>query len=100
MATQRSNQRTDDRTDREKGDPPVWSRRLWTGSANVEVAVFEKEVRSDSGDFTAYNVSAKRVYKQDDEYKPTQGFRGEDVPHLISLLSQAHAYICEQMNKR
>lgn len=84
---------------KEKGDPPVWSRRCWVGSASLEVAVFEKEITGDSGTFTAYNLSLKRVYKADDEFKSTQGMRADDVPFAIQLLTQAYAWISEQ-NKR
>lgn len=96
MAQQRSQRNGGDK---EKGSPPEWSRRLWTGSANIEVAVFAKEVKGDNGDFVAYNVSAKRTYKEGEEYKSTQGFRSDDVPALVSLLLQAHAYVTDQLNK-
>lgn len=83
-----------------KGSPPVFSRRLWTGSATVEVAVFEKVVNEgQQNEFVAYNCSVKRTWKDGDEFKTTQGFRGEDIPHLVSLLNQAHAFITDQMNR-
>lgn len=82
-----------------KHDPPVWSRKLWTGSATVEVAVFEKMVKNDNGEFLAYNVSAKRTYKAEDAYKSSQGFRADDLPFLIQLLTQAYSYISEQLNR-
>lgn len=92
-------QQQSDRDER-RGSPPVWSRKLWTGSATVEVAVFEKVVNEgQQNEFVAFNVSVKRTYKDGEEFKSTQGFRGEDIPHLVSLLNQAHAYICEQMNR-
>ena len=61
--------------------------------------MFEKEITSDNGTFVAYNVSAKRTYKDGDSYKSTQGFRGDDIPHLIQLLTQASAFIMEEMNR-
>lgn len=56
MAQQRP-QRNGDK----KGEPPAWNRKLWTGSANVEVAVFEREVQSDGGDFNGLPHALKGV---------------------------------------
>ena len=85
-----------------KHDRPIWSRKTWTGSANVEVAVFSKVVNEGGDDdkFTAYNVSAKRTFKTDEGYQSVQGFRAEDVPVLIQLLTQANAFIVDAMNNR
>lgn len=86
--------------EKEKASPPVWSRKRWSGTANIEVAVFEKVVNEGKDDeFIAYNVSAKRTYKDDEGYKSVQGFRAEDMGYLIALLQQADAFISEQMNR-
>jgi hypothetical protein len=66
----------------------------------VECAIFEKEVGEGDNTFTAYNVSLKRTYKQDEEYKSTQGFRADDVPFAIQLLTQAYAYISNALNTK
>ena len=79
--------------------PPVWSRRMWTGKAAIEVAVFTREVTSDNGSFTTYNVTAKRTYKKDDAYHTAAGFRSDDLPTLIQVLSQAYSFIAHQQNK-
>ena len=83
---------------REK-NPPVWSRRTFTGSGSLEVAVFEKNVDTNGGTFTAYSVSAKRTYKDGDGYKEAKGFQGPDLPHLIVLLQAAAAHIVELQNR-
>lgn len=90
---------TKTRRQEEKGAPPVWSRRTWTGNGSVEVAVFEKEVTSDNGTFTAYSVSVKRTYKDDNGYKDAKGFQGPDLPHLIVLLNAAALFITEEQNR-
>ena len=83
-----------------KNDRPVWSRKRWTGSANIEVAVFEKMVKEGTQEeFMTWNVSAKRTYKDDEGYKSVQGFRSEDVPVLVQLLQQADAFISDQQNR-
>jgi hypothetical protein len=83
-----------------KNDPPVWSRRAWTGTANVEVACFAKKLKEGTDEeFTAYNVSAKRTWKSDEGYQSVQGFRAEDVPVLIQLLTQCQAFITDAQNE-
>jgi hypothetical protein len=63
--------------------------------------VFEKEVNAgEDGSFIAYNVSCKRTYKDGENYKSTQGFRSDDLPFVIQLLTAAYAFILEQQNKR
>lgn len=85
----------------EKKDPPIWSRKMWTGSANVEVAVFAKVVNEGKDDeFTAYNVSPRRTWKTDEGYQSSGSFRQEDLPVLIQLLSQAHAEVVTRLNDR
>jgi hypothetical protein len=83
-----------------QASPPIWSRKVWTGTANVEVAVFEKDVNEGASSFKALNVSVKRVYKDGDTYKTVYGFRADDLPFLIQLLTQAYAFISDQMNKK
>lgn len=86
----------------EKKDPPVFSRKMWTGSANVEVAVFAKVVNEGKDDeFTAYNTSCRRTWKSQEEgYQSSPSFRQEDIPVLIQLLTQAHVYIADRLNER
>ncbi|HEV7282281.1 MAG TPA: hypothetical protein VGN57_18915 [Pirellulaceae bacterium] len=63
--------------------------------------MFERLVNeAQDGQFVAYAVSCKRTWRQDEEYKSTTFFRSDDVPVLISLMLQAHAYICEVQAKR
>lgn len=72
---------------------------MWTGTSTIEVAVFAHAIQSDNGTFTVYNVTAKRTYKKDDEYHKASGFRSEDLPTLIQVLSQAYGFIAHQQNK-
>lgn len=98
--SQKQQSRSNGQQEREKGERPIWSRRVWSGSANIEAAVFPKEITGDNGTFTAYNVSLKRTYKADEEYRSTQGFRAEDVPVAIGLLQMAYAVIVDLMNEK
>lgn len=78
--------------------PPIWSRRMWTANGTIEVAIFSREVATDQGSFPAYNVTAKRTYKKNNAYRTAVGFRSDDVPTLIQLLSQAYGYIAHLQN--
>lgn len=98
MSTSHESRSQSPTEDRGEKNAPVWSRRYWTGSANLEIAVFEKTVGGQRGEFRTFNVSIKRTYKDGDEYKEAKGFRAEDVPVLASALLQAHAFIAEEMN--
>lgn len=85
---------------KEKASPPAWSRKQFTGSGVVEVGVWEKMVNEgQDNEFLAFNVSAKRVVKDESGYKTVSGFRAEDVPTLILLLQQAAEYIFTQQNR-
>lgn len=85
---------------REEKSPPIWSRRKWTGSGNVEVAVFDKMVKGDDGEFRVFTVSAKRSYKDGDEYKSGHWFRPEDVLILALFLQEAASFIASEEAKR
>ncbi len=101
MAARNGKGATQEAPPEKKNDRPVWSRKRWTGSANIEVAVFEKMVNEGKEDeFLTWNVSAKRTFKDADQgYKSVQGFRAEDTPVLIQLLQQADAFISDQQNR-
>ena len=79
--------------------PPVYSRRYWTGSANVEVAVFSRQVESGDSSFTAYSTGVKRTYKDGDEYKETRFLRPEDLLVAAHALQQAYAFITSEQQK-
>jgi hypothetical protein len=86
--------------EREKGSPPVYSRRAWTGTGTVEVAVFERMVESESGDRRVFHVVAKRTWKDGDEYKSSNVFRPEDLLPLSLFLQFAYAFITNENSKR
>lgn len=101
MSSQARQPRSNDRQeDGPKNSPPVWSRKIWTGTGNVECAVFEKTVGDGDNTFTAYNVVLRRTYKQNEEYKSSQSLRSDDVPIAIQLLTQAYAFISHELNDR
>ena len=82
-----------------EGSPPVYSRRLWTGSANVELAIFARAVESNGSSFTAYSTVLRRTYKDGDEYKETRFLRPEDLLVAAHALQQAYAFITSEQQK-
>jgi hypothetical protein len=80
---------------------PAYARRYWTGSANLDVAVFPRTINAQGGGtFHTYGVSVKRTYKDGDEYLVSKSFRPEDLPILAAGLLQAHAWIADQQSQR
>lgn len=84
----------------EETKAPLWTRRVWTGSATIEVALFDRLVETNGGEVRTFNVSMKRVYKVGDDYKEAKGFRAEDLPFLVLTLSQAYAFVSEELTKK
>ncbi len=85
---------------------PIFTRRVWTGTGSVEVAVFDKDLPSTDADeqggkHQVFNVVAKRVWKEGEEYKSGNSFRPEDLLPLSLFLEEAFAFIAtEQMKKK
>ena len=81
--------------------PPVYSRRYWTGSASVEIAVFSRVVESGNGSFTSYSSGVKRTYKDENgEYKETRYLRPEDLLVAAHALEQAFAWITSEQQQK
>lgn len=75
--------------------PPVWAKRVFTGSGTIEVAVFRHTVEGPNGEFAAFSTAAKRSWKDGDEFKESRSFRQEDLLPLAELLRTAWTYISE-----
>jgi hypothetical protein len=88
--------------DRESSQsPPVYARRYWTGSANLEIAVFPRSVPSQGGGtFQTFGISVKRTYKKGDEYAVSRSYRPEDLAALAAALLHCHAWIADQQSQR
>lgn len=84
----------------EKKSGPVFTRRVWTGTGNVEVAVFSKEIDGDNGHFQVFNVAVKRSWKDDEGYQSSNSLRPEDLLPMAMFLQEAHAFIVSEQSKR
>ena len=73
---------------------PIFTRRVWTGSANVEVAVFDKMMEGDNGEYRVFNVVARRSWKDGEKYESNNSFRPEDLLPLSLFLSLSLSDCC------
>lgn len=68
-------------------------------NTSVEIAVWSNEVEGDGGStFTTFNVTVKRSYRVESEWKTNQNFRPHDLPVLLHALQMAYSWILEQKN--
>ena len=88
-----------DTEEREKSGP-IFSRRAWTGTGSVEVAVFPKMIDGNDGEYRVFNTIAKRCWKEGEEYKSGNAFRPEDLLILALFLQEATSFICTEQAKR
>ena len=76
---------------KEKGSPPVYSRKYWTGAGVVEVAVFENT----NDDRTEYSTTLRKTYKDGDDYKESKSFFPQELPLVAAALNAAFAAIAD-----
>ena len=84
---------------KEEATKPVWSRRYWTGSGNLEVAVWSRMVGEGDDARQVLNTSLKKTYKTDTEYKESSSYRFEELGLVILALQEAAHFISEQQNR-
>jgi len=96
--SQRSNGR--EQKDEKEKTGPIFTRRVWTGTGSVEVAVFDKMIEDDGQEFRVFNVVAKRTWKKDDKYESGNSFRPEDLLPLAVFLQEAYSFIANEQAKR
>lgn len=96
MAQQRKNGNGGEKKEAPK---PVWSRRYWTGSGNLEVAVWEREIGNGDDARTVLNTTVKKTYKADDQYKESSSYRPEELGLLSMALQEAFAFISSEQNR-
>ena len=89
MAGRNGNGRSGGTAQKEKGSPPVFSRKYWTGSGVCEIAVFENT----DGDRVEYSVTCKKTYKDGDEYKESKSFFQQELPLVAAALNDAFVEI-------
>ena len=78
---------------------PVWSRKHWTGSGQLEVAIWSRMVGEGDQEREVFNTSIKKTYKADEEYKESSSFRAEELPLVAAALTEAWLWISEQTHR-
>lgn len=98
MAQQRRNGNGGDKKEATK---PVWSRRYWTGSGSLEVAVWEREIGKGDDARLVMNTTLKKTYKEkdSDEYKESSSFRPEELGLVCLAMQEAFRFISEENHR-
>jgi hypothetical protein len=85
----------------EKKNLPVFTRRIWTPSGTIEVAVFEKQV-GERKQHTNYFVTLNRSYpdpQNDGKYVDTTVLNPQDLLIAADLYKIAWEFILDQVNR-
>lgn len=93
---------TRQREEKDEKSKPVFTRRAWTGSGSVDVAVFERTVedRDNEREFRLFNIVAKRSWKNDKGYQSSNSFFPEDLLPLALFLQEAYTFVASEQSKR
>ncbi len=95
-------ERQDDRQDQRDKNPPVFTRKLWTPSGTLELAVFEKHV-GERKQHTNFFVTLNRSYPDPDkqgEYVNTTVLNPQDLLMSADLYRIAWEFILEECNRQ
>lgn len=90
----------DEKEEKSDKSKPVFAREMWTGTAKISVAVFDRMIENDGKDFRVFNILVKRSWKEDNEYKSGNSFRPEDICPLALFLQEAYSFIATEQAKR
>jgi len=101
MASSAESRRHDGKGQEDKSRP-VFTRRAWTGSGSVEVAVFDRMVEDKDGEreFRLFNIVAKRSWKDEKGYQSSNSFRPEDLLPLALFLQEAYTFVAAEQSKK
>jgi hypothetical protein len=78
---------------------PVFSRRFWTGSGNLEVAVWERTVGEGDQARSVLNTTMKKTYKDGDDFKESNSLRVEELGIAILAIQSAFQFISDEQGK-
>lgn len=81
---------------------PVYTRRMFTGAATVEAAVWPTTVGSGDSERDTFTVTVQRSWKdpETNDYKRNQSFWPQDLPALALCVQDCALWIAEQTQKR
>jgi len=85
---------------KEKGEKPIWSRRYWTGSGHLEVAVWSRMIGEGKEEREVLNTTLKKSYKDGDDYKESKSYRPEELGLVAFAMQEAFAFISSEMERK
>ena len=84
---------------KQEATKPVWSRRYWTGSGNLEVAVWSRTIGEGDSEREVLNTTLKKTYKDGDDYKESSSFRPEELGLVCLAMQEAFRFISEENHR-
>jgi hypothetical protein len=87
--------------EREK-NPPVFTRKLWTPSGTLELAVFEKKVQGERNQHKNFFVALQRSYpdpQNEGKYITTNLLNPQDLLIAADLYKIAWEFILDECNR-
>ena len=71
-----------------------------TGSALVEVSVWENAVGEADDERTVFGIGLKRSFKDGDQWRESKVFRAQDLPHLMIAIQEAYLFCQNESAKK
>ena len=84
----------------EPKNTPVFSKRYWTGSGNIEVAVFENVTGEGDDERVVLSTTIKKSYKGDDGYKDSKSFFPQELLIAAFALQEAASFCFNENGKK
>lgn len=79
---------------------PVYSKKYWTGSGNLECSVWENVTGEGDDERVVLSTTLRKTYKVDGEYKESTSLFPQELPLAALALSEAAAYCFNEQNRQ
>jgi hypothetical protein len=79
---------------------PIFSKKYWTGSGNIEVSVWENVTGEGDDERVVLSTTLRKTYKADGEYKESASFFPHDLLTAAFALNEAAQFCFNQQNKK
>ena len=98
MASSKS--RSNNRSSTTEKAEPIWTRKFWTGSGNLEISIWENTTGEGDEERTVLSTTLKKTYKKGNEYKESSSFFPAELPLAALALTEAARYCFDLSNKQ
>jgi hypothetical protein len=85
---------------KKEADKPVFSKRAWSGSGNLEIAVWERTIGEGDEARVVLNTTMKKTFKDGDDYRESNSLRAEEIGLAILMLQEAFHFISNEQNRK